>query len=406
MAVEVIMPRLTHDMQTGVFVGWLKKDGDLVTVGEPIFEVETDKAISEVEAETAGVLRGLRYSAGDDIPIGSMMAYILKEGEKLLETPVAGQPVGKLSPVPASPEPVQSLTASRVTTPLTDAAPTKGGHIIATPIAKRIARENQLDLALVIGSGPRGRIVEADVLAYLASIQQTSIAQADAETPFIATPLTRYQRITGTRLQESVRSAPHFHLEVEVDMGEAIRWREQQNPAKDLRISFTSILLKVVAHALAAHPQVNASFAGDHVKLFQDVNVGLAIAVGEGLLVPVVHQADRLSISQIQQTLNHLRVNAETGKLKPAQLSGGTFTISNLGMYGIDCFQAIINPPEAAILAVGRIRELPIVTETGIDVHPMMNMRLSIDHRVLDGATAAPFLVEIKETLENPCRLI
>jgi len=400
MATEVIMPRLTHDMQTGVFMGWLKQEGDLISIGDPLFEVETDKAVSEVAAEASGVLRGISCNPGDEIPIGTTIAFILQEDEELPEFPTSAPSTATLH------SPIMSAAPSLEKTPSKGlkggSSPTIANRIIATPIARRIAREHQLDLGSIPGRGPRGRILEADVRSHLASTQGAGISLKSSEAAFTALLLTRYQRIAGTRLQHSVQTAPHFHLEVDVDMGEAIRWRERVNQSTDLRISLSSILVKVVAHALSAHPRLNATFDQDFVRLLENINIGLAVAVEQGLLVPVVHQADRLSITQIQQTLKDLRIGAEAGKLKPDQLSGGTFTISNLGMYGIDRFQAIINPPEAAILAVGRIRQLPQVTEEGIVERPMMNLRLSIDHRLLDGATAAPFLVEIRETLENP----
>jgi pyruvate dehydrogenase E2 component (dihydrolipoamide acetyltransferase) len=400
MAIEVIMPRLTHEMTSGKIITWLKNEGDQVKNGEPLFEVETEKAVSEVSAEGDGILQGVQFREGDDIPIGATIAFILKEGESL--------PSIKTS------SPVEPSQAEAELPALESIIPNKKEHtpaisrIIASPLARRIAREHNVELSAISGSGPRGRIIENDVRLFIREQMTSAPGQSPVitEPDFDRIPLTRHQRITGERLAQSAQSIPHFVLEVDVDMTAASRLREQFEHAKNLKVSYSAFLVKVTSHALRLHPEINASFAGEYVKRYHEINVGLAMAAPNGLVVPIIHKADELNLEEIQETILSLQEASLDGKLSPDQLGRGTFTISNLGMYGIDRFQAIINPPQAAILAVGRIRDLPWGVEDMIELRPIATLRLSIDHRVLDGAIAAPFLREIKELIEHPYLLV
>jgi len=395
-AIEVFMPRITHDMTHGVLVRWLKSEGERIVAGEPLFEVETDKAVSEVPAEAGGILRGLRFKEGDEIPIGATMAYLLEEGEALPE--VEGKiSSAKTAEVEAEKAPVVEPAEQGV-----GEAACKGERIIATPIARRMAGEHGIDLSGFVGSGPGGRIIEKDVRLYLEGKAMPASVQAFPQAvPYELVPLTRYQRTTGRRLTQSFQSAPHFILEVDVDMHAVRIWRECYQKHKT-HVSYTAILVNAISLALKRHPRLNASLDGEQVRQYREVNIGVAMATDEGLLVPVVRRADELRIREIQRQLETLRQQADRGRIALEYLSGGTFTLSNLGMYGVDRFQAIINPPEAAVLAVGRVRELPWAVCGGMAIRPIVNMRLSIDHRVLDGAAAAPFLVEIRSLLENP----
>jgi pyruvate dehydrogenase E2 component (dihydrolipoamide acetyltransferase) len=395
--VEVFMPRITHDMTHGVLVRWLKSEGERVAIDEPLFEVETDKAISEVVAEAEGILRGLCFQEGDEIPIGTPMAYLLEEGEALPEA-MEGIP----SNTTPKDESVETPSIEAVE-PDQAEAPEKSVRIIATPIARKMAREKGIDLGEIVGSGPGGRIIEGDVREYLES-KETLIPEKVilGEVPYEHVPLTRYQRTTGRRLTQSVQSAPHFIMEIDTDMREVQLWRERYKVEQGELLSYTAILLKAISLALARHPRVNASLDGEQIRLYKEVNIGVAIATDEGLLVPVIRRVNELGLQEIQMQLETLRQQADQGRIAPEHLSGGTFTLSNLGMYGIDRFQAIINPPEAAVLAVGRMREMPWPVCGGVALRPIMNMRLSIDHRVLDGATAAPFLDEARDLLERP----
>jgi pyruvate dehydrogenase E2 component (dihydrolipoamide acetyltransferase) len=401
-ASEVFLPRLTHDMNSGVLVRWLKSDGDRVAAGEPLYEVETDKAVSEVAAEAGGILRRLKYQEGDEIPIGTVIAYLLVEGEALPQEGTAGQPERS------------ARHSSPVSTPADaagEAAPHRSG-ITATPIARRIAREKGIDLSLISGTGPQGRIIERDVLAFLTRSQPVTPAMtsptplAPAEVPYQSIPLTRTQVTTGHRMAFSSQNIPQFTLEVDVDMSEAQRLRQHAGEPGVKPPGYTALLVRVAAEALRTHPEVNTSLDGESLRHYREINIGVAVAGREGLLVPVIHAADSLRLEQVQELLNRIRAQAERGVLEPAFLSGGTFTLSNLGMYGIDRFQALVNPPQAAILAAGRIRPLPWVVEGGVQVRPILTLRLSADHRILDGATAAPFLADVKHLLENPYRMI
>ncbi|MBN1317021.1 MAG: 2-oxo acid dehydrogenase subunit E2 [Anaerolineales bacterium] len=400
MAIKVFMPRLTHDMQAGTLLRWLVSEGEPVKDGEPLFEVETDKAISEVVALGTGILQAVRYKDGESVPIGCTMAFILKEGEPLPE---------QSEPETVEPACEMATKNKEKTSTLTQLPPSPIGSeenhtLFASPIAKRIADQYQVDLSQIHGSGPRGRILDDDVQAYLSRCEecQGQREDEDRETRFDRIEITRLQQITGRRMLQSVRTIPHFVLEIDVDMTETQRWRSCINVDRKTRVSITTLLVKVVAHGLRLHPGVNATFHGDHVRCHRDINVGVAMATQDGLLVPVIHNADALNLDQIQRELGILRQDTEKGHLSPQSLSGGAITLSNLGMYGIDRFTAIINPPEAAILAAGRVRRLPWKGSGGLELRPIMTLRLSVDHRILDGAIAAPFLVQVKELLEKP----
>jgi pyruvate dehydrogenase E2 component (dihydrolipoamide acetyltransferase) len=280
--------------------------------------------------------------------------------------------------------------------------------MVATPIARRMARELSIDLAQIAGSGPYGRIIEADVKAYH-SLHPSGAPVSPLlaqEVPFERIPLSRLQLTTGHRMALSSQTIPQFVLEVDVVMSEAQRLRQRAQEDGKKPPSYSAILIRVIAMALQHHPRLNASLDGEYIRCYREINVGVAIATPEGLLVPVIHKANTLRLREIHEVLDEIREGAALGKIKADFLGGGTFTLSNLGMFGVDRFQALINPPEAAILAAGRIRELPWTTSEGVQVRPILTLRLSCDHRLLDGATAAPFLMEIKALLENPYELL
>ena len=284
---------------------------------------------------------------------------------------------------------------------------------MASPVAKRLAKEHSIDLRQLQGRGPHGRVTKADVEAYLA---QREVPPAPTvppgEVPYDVVPLSRLRRTTGERMLTSVRTAPHFDLEVEVDMGEAGRWRARYAEGTGQKVSYTALLVQVVARALREHPQLNGSFIDGELRVYREVNVGVAMATAEGLMVPVIHRADEIKLGQIQEAITRLREKAQSEArhkrqpFAPDDIRGGTFTVSNLGMYGIDAFRAIINPPEAAILAVGRIVERPVGVDGQIVLRPMARMVLSVDHRAVDGAQAASFLTTVRRYLENPYLLL
>ncbi len=420
MATEVIMPKVDMVMDTGTFVEWLKQEGEQVQKGDPLFIVLTDKANIEIEAPASGILAGLSAQPDDVIPVTEVIAYILEPGEELpdgAKSPPPDAPAAPKAPLPAAgPEPASVETAR----------PEPGyGKIRATPAARHVAAELGIDLAQVPGKGPRGRIHKADVLAL--ADQQKATGEAPAvkrpapaapavEVPLPETgqkeviPLTGPRKIIADRLAHSASTAPHITLSLHVDMTEAGRLRarvqELIEQKTGRRLSFTAIIARAVAAVLPRHPYLNASLDGDKIIVWEDVHVGIAASLEDYLIVPVIKEAQSKSLEQIASTLGDLVERARAKRLTPAEMSGSTFTISNLGMFGIESFTAIINPPETAILAVGKIVETPVSTESGLETRPLMNMTISVDHRVVDGAAAARFLAELKATLENPYLLI
>ena len=387
---------------------WLKAEGELVKPDDALFEVETDKAVTEVAAAAGGILNRMDYKEGDEIPIGTVIAYLLAEGEV---PPKAGD-FSPASP-PSGEENIagRETAASEIETVqgrLSGGALPEPGRMIATPIARRMARELSIDLAQIAGSGPHGRIIEADVRAYVSRPPSDAPVSPpiEQEMPFERIPLSRLQLATGRRMVLSSQTVPVFVLEADVVMSEAQRLRQRTQWDGEKNPSYSAILIKAIARALQDHPRLNASLDGDFIRCYQEINLGVAVATPDGLLAPVIRNANILRLHEVQLVLDKIRDEAARGKLNADFLSGGTFTFSNLGMYGVDRFQALINPPEAAILAAGRIRELPWVSSDGIQLLPILTLRLSCDHRVLDGATAAPFLMEVKNLLENPYEML
>ena len=410
MAKEIVMPKLGMTMEEGILSRWLVDDGQRVRAGEPIMEVETDKVTMEVEAESDGIVHKAGDYEGATLPVGAIVGHLLAPGEA---PPVEAAMTAEAPALAA---------AASVTPP--DASPAAAGHVLrASPAARRLSREQGVDLHLVQGSGPQGRIQEADVRAYLegASAAPPSAIEPVPAMPETAAvreeasgviteaaalvervPLPKVRRIAGARLTESFTQVPHFYLTAEADMAEAARLRATL-PEKP---SYTALLVRAVAAMLVRHPALNASVRGEEIWRFRSVNIGIATATPEGLLVPVIREAERKSLPQIMALLKELREKAESRRFTPNEYAGGTFTISNLGMYGIQQFTAIINPPEAAILAVGAIVDRPVARDGDVTVRPVMQMTLSIDHRALDGVEAAAFLADLRAVLENPYLLL
>jgi len=363
MVTKVVMPKLSLTMKEGTVGKWYKKEGDTVEKGEPIVEVISEKATYDLEAPASGVLRKILIEEGVDAPVNAVLAAITAPGEAfseaeiLAEAPQAGEEAGK--------------------------------RVLASPAAKRLAREYGIDLLNVKGSGPEGRIVEEDVKKF---IQETrGILPKVKET----IPLSGFRKTTAERVSTSFRTAPHSTLMMEVDVSKAVELHTRA------QVSYTAILVKAVANSLSEHPIINSTLEGDNIKLFEDINVGVAVATRYGLVVPVIRDVDKKSLKEIDITINELTEKAREGKLAKEELTGGTFTITNLGMYSVEFFTPIINPPEAAILGVGKITEKPMVIGGKIEVKPMIMLSLSYDHRIVDGAPAAEFLLKIKESIEK-----
>jgi len=456
MAKEVIMPALGMAQETGTLLAWLKQAGDTVVKGEPLMTVATDKTDVEIEANASGILTNVTAKVGDEVPVGQAIALIQSPEEVAASKNAAPAPIVQ----PASPPPPVAPTTPSVSstavaaTPVAmrlaaehkvdlslvkvgssgkiqkedvlayldaqapKAQPIASGRVLASPKARRLAQEQNVDLATVNGTGPEGAVLAADVLAAQPRIQvdiTSTLSQPTEVTPVLAPeptaaqdsvgeviPMSRPWRIMAQRLQQSWTTVPHFYLEREANATELVRWRERVQIRAKAKITYTDLLVKLVAATLRKHPRLNASWINEQIVLNQAINIGLAVAVDEGLLVPVVHNADRLGLSEIATRRNEVVTQAQAGKLKPDDLSQGTFTISNLGMYGIDAFNAIVNPPQAAILAVGRIadRVVPINGQPG--VQPMTTLTLSCDHRVVDGARAAQFMQALVGYIEDP----
>ena len=417
MATEIIMPKVDMVMETGTLMEWKKNEGDTVTKGEPLFVIMTDKAAIEAEAPESGILAGITAKPDDVIPVTTVIGYILAPGESLPEKATA--PTAAAAPAEAKPE-----TPAAAAAPKADAAAPAGdaSQVRATPLARSLAREMNVDLTQVAGRGPRGRVHKADVLEFAASHKGApAMASVSAPAANVAVPLPDArirQRISlkgprsiiAQRLSYSWSSVPHIYETLSVDMSEVVRLRERVSPvianATGQKVSYTAILAHAVARILTNHPGLNSSFNGDEIIQWEDVHLGLATSLEDYLIVPVIREAQNKNLQSVVVEMARLLEAARAKRLQPNEMSGSTFTITNLGMFGIEQFTAIINPPESAILAVGKMMDTPVVVDGQVVVRPMMTLTLAVDHRVSDGAAAAKFLVDLKNALENPYLLL
>jgi pyruvate dehydrogenase E2 component (dihydrolipoamide acetyltransferase) len=396
-ATEVFMPALGMAQETGKLLRWLKAEGQVVVRGEPLMEVETDKVTVEIEAPADGVLAGVCAAEGEDVPVGQTVAFVLAEGETLAETAA-----------PAAPGPAPSAA---ILAPGPVAAETNGaaGHsratVLASPKARRIARERGIAIEDVTGSGPFGAVQAVDVLAVdTVGLEGSGPAEA-ASAPELA--VSSAWLTMAARMQQSWRDVPHFFLQRDVDATRLNSWRDAlRKRAGYERVTHTDLLVKVCAAALAEHPRVNATWRDGTVRGQADVNVGIAVATDDALIVPVIHRADRIELKQVAERRAELVDRARTRKLRPDDVAGGTFTISNLGMFGVDAFLAIVPAPQAAILAVGRILERIVPVDGSPAVRPTLTLTLSFDHRVVDGAAGARFLDTLAALVEEPASLV
>lgn len=416
------MPRMSDTMEEGVIVAWHKKVGDTVKTGELLAEIETDKATMDFESPKAGVLLYIGVEKGKAVQIDGILAIVGKQGEDyqslLKEQPAAKQPEKKAEPAEAvqeaapAPQPAKSAAAAPAPRqePVTATAEplTTNGRAKVSPLAKRLAQEKGVNLAQVRGTGDEGRIVKRDIESFAAQPAAAfKSAPVVGKEGFEDIPLSQMRKTIAKRLAASKFSAPHFYLTMEINMDKAIEVRKDMNEAiAPAKVSFNDMVVKAVALALRKHPQVNASWMEDRIRLHQHVHVGVAVAVEQGLLVPVIKFADNKSFAQISEDTNVLAGKAKAGQLKLDEMQGNTFTVSNLGMFDIDEFTAIINSPESCIMAVGKIKETPVVKDGAIKVSNVMKVTLSCDHRVVDGATGAKFLQTFKQLLENPLRML
>ena len=402
MATSIVMPQMGYDMKEGKVVRWLKKEGEEVARGEVIAEIETDKAIVDFEAYTGGVLGKIVADEGVAIAVGGLIAVITDPGEAVPEDVVT-------TAAPAETPDVKAATADVASAPAPAAS---AGEVRASPIARRLARERGIDLATLTGTGPGGRIVESDIPEQGASAPAPAAAAAGTAAPVPMTSekveLSRMRQAIARVTVDSKREAPHFYLAVDVDMTKAMSFRRDINDELDAdnRVSVNDLVVKASAIAIGRHPKFNSFFRDDHLQMNPSINVGIAIALESGLIVPGINACESKSLLEIATASRDLVSRANSGTLRNDEYSGTTFSISNLGMFDVDSFTAIIFPPHAAVLAVGTVKEQPVARDGEVTVAQIMKATLSTDHRVADGAEAAQFLTEIKKLLENPVSLV
>jgi pyruvate dehydrogenase E2 component (dihydrolipoamide acetyltransferase) len=417
MAEIIRMPKMSDTMTEGVVVKWLVKEGDTVKSGDIIAEVETDKATMDFECYSKGTLLHIAVGEGQAVPVDGLVAIVGKPGEDISALLNAGQAAAASNnntpaAEPVNNEPAATPVQSSPAPPISAAAPVStpannNGRIIASPLARKLAADKGIDLSQVNGSGENGRIVKQDVENF-----QVPAQTAPAATVFPGTesyeevPVSQMRKTIAARLSESKFSAPHFYLNIEVNMDKAVAAREQLNAISQVKISMNDLVVKAVAGSLRKHPKVNSSWLGTKIRYNHHIHIGVAMSVEEGLLVPVVRFADQKSLSQISTEVKEYGKKAKEKKLQPQDWAGNTFTVSNLGMFGIDSFTAIINPPDACIMAVGAVKDTVGVVNGEVKPVKTMNVTLSCDHRVVDGATGAQFLQTFRALLEEPVRML
>ena len=410
MPIAIQLPALSPTMSEGKITKWLKKEGDKVSSGDGIAECETDKSNLEIEATDGGILLKIVVPAGGTTPVGGVIGWIGKAGEAIPETP---------APAPAAPAPVAARTAAPVASsavppkPVAKAAPAAASteRLRVSPLARKMAETQGIDLATVPGSGPTGRIVKRDLEQAIASPadgkKAATIIRAapGVRLPPEELPLTTMRKVIAQRLGEVKPGVPHFYLTIDVEMDQALKLRDEAK-AQDLKISVNDVLVKATAMAVRRFPRINQFFAGDRIVQLHTVDVGVAVAIEDGLITPLVRDADVKGLAEIAQEIRELADRAKRKALKPEEYTGGSITVSNLGMFGIDSFIAVLNPPQAAILAVGRVEPKVVVRNDAMVIRQMMSLTLSGDHRVIDGAVGAQYLQELRSLLEHPLRLL
>lgn len=413
-ATVITMPKMSDTMQEGTIAAWLKKEGDEVKSGEIIAEVETDKATMELESYEDGVLLYIGVKEGDSVPVDGVIAVIGEKGADF-QTLLKAQEAPKEEAAPAEAPDVKSTEVKTVASSKPASSPSSvapiasGDRVKASPLAKKMAEEKGFAIEDIAGSGEGGRIVKRDVENYVPMASPSVSAGASAavgQESFEEVNVSQMRKVIAKRLAESKFGAPHFYLTMEINMDKSIEARKSMNEISPVKISFNDMVIKAAAAALRQHPKVNSSWLGDKIRYNNHIHIGMAVAVEEGLLVPVIRHADSKTLSQISNDAKTLGGKAKNKELQPHEWEGNTFTISNLGMFGIDEFTAIINPPDACILAVGGIKETVIVKNGEMKVGNVMKVTLSCDHRVVDGAVGSAFLLTLKGLLEDPVRIL
>ena len=424
MAEIIRMPKMSDTMEEGVIASWLKKVGDEIKSGDILAEVETDKATMELESYDDGTLLHIGVKDGDSVPVDGVIAIIGEKGEDVNEIlkdfDSDSSEVEEIKEIKEESTPIEKVEEIKddnkeivITEPTKIVSELKDERIKASPLAKKLANEKGIDISNISGSGDGGRIIRKDIENYKdvstssnEPVKEITLPKIHSEESFEELPVTQMRKTISKRLAESKFSAPHFYLTMEVDMENCIEGRKKINESSDIKISFNDIILKACAVALRKHPMVNSSFLTDKIRINHHVHIGVAVAVDEGLLVPVVRFADNKSLSHISAEVKSLAKRAKEKQLQPSDWEGNTFTISNLGMFGISEFTAIINPNDSCILAVGGIKNTPVVKKGEVVPGNIMKLTLSCDHRLVDGATGAAFLQTLKELIEDPIKIL
>ncbi|MBK6814833.1 MAG: pyruvate dehydrogenase complex dihydrolipoamide acetyltransferase [Saprospiraceae bacterium] len=416
MAEVIRMPRMSDTMEEGNILVWHKKVGDTIKVGDVLAEVETDKATMDLESFYDGTLLYIGVASGI-IAVNAILAVIGGKEEDY-KAALSAEGAATTEAVAEKEAPVENSTSTTSSEPIVPSGAESDAHVKASPLAKVIAKEAGLDIQKMTGSGDQGRIIKRDVEAALQSKPSPVVQQAtpvksaplsiisDSGSAYEDKPLSQMRKAIARRLGESKFSAPHFYVTMAIDMTKAVSARTAMNAIAPSKLSFNDLVLKACAMALRKHPAINSSWTGDAIRQNHQIHIGVAVAVAEGLLVPVVRHADIKTLTQINAEVQYLAARAKDKKLQPEEMQGNTFTISNLGMFGVDEFTAIINPPDACILAVGGISEQAVVRDGKIEIGHIMKVTLSCDHRVVDGATGAQFLQTLKSLLEEPVRML
>ncbi|MDP1830341.1 MAG: pyruvate dehydrogenase complex dihydrolipoamide acetyltransferase [Archangium sp.] len=419
MPIAIQLPALSPTMSEGKITKWLKKEGDKVNSGDGIAECETDKSNLEIEATDGGILLKIVVPAGSTSPVGGVIGWIGKAGEAIPDAPApaaAAPAAPSAAPTPAAARPAAPVASAVPPRPVAKAAPVAASteRLRVSPLARKMAETQGIDLATVPGSGPNGRIVKRDLEQAIGGLASPAGAKKAAtiirsapgvRLPPEELPLTTMRKVIAQRLGEVKPGVPHFYLTIDVEMDQALKLRDEAK-AQDLKISVNDVLVKATAMAVRRFPRINQFFAGDRIVQLHTVDVGVAVAIEDGLITPLVRDADVKGLAEIAQEIRELADRAKRKALKPEEYTGGSITVSNLGMFGIDSFIAVLNPPQAAILAVGRVEPKVVVRNDAMVIRQMMSLTLSGDHRVIDGAVGAQYLQELRALLEHPLRLL
>lgn len=417
MATEIFLSKLSPTMEEGQLSKWLKKEGDKIAMGEPIAEVETDKAAMEMAALQTGTLLKILVQEGESVPLGHTIGIMGEPGEDISSLIEKFKSPSQSTSAEVKKESAPSTNGSSSSSVEKETVPVvstqTGVRLLVTPIAARMAAEAGIDLHSISGSGPSGRIIKRDIEAAMQSKPAASVSKPmqlpaiEGASPFRDEQMTEIRKVIARRLVTSIGPVPHFFLTTEIEMDKAMDARRSLNEIDaENKISVNDLIVKVVANALIQHPQVNASFQEKTIRYYERADIGVAVAIEDGLITPIIRSADKKGVGQIAKEIKEMAGRAREKKLRPEEYTGATFSVSNLGMFGIDDFTAVINPPEAAILAVGGVTAKPVVRDGEIVVRQMMRVTMSCDHRVIDGATGAKFLQTLKKMLENPMLLI